>query len=67
MKYAKIKKYLFRLSKVNWGDSQTHRQQGDLRNVRLFFINKESRSCDTSIGTATRYELDSRSSIPVRE
>jgi hypothetical protein len=51
MKYAemgsvaiiyKFHKDCFRHSKVYRGDSQTHRQHGDLISLLLFFQNKES-------------------------
>jgi hypothetical protein len=41
--YTNFHKDWFRHSKVNRGDSQTHRQHGDRISLRLFFENKESR------------------------
>jgi hypothetical protein len=40
---TKFHKDCFRHSQVNKGDTQTHRQQGDLISLLLFFENKEIR------------------------
>jgi hypothetical protein len=41
--YSPFHKDLFRYSKIDRGDSQTHRYHSDLINLLLFFQNKESR------------------------
>jgi hypothetical protein len=41
--HTKFREDLFRLSKLTGGDTHTHRQQGDLIILLLFFQNKEIR------------------------
>jgi hypothetical protein len=50
------KAYWLRLSKVDKGDTQTHKQHDDLVSLLLFFHNKESRlKIDCNLITSNTY------------